>query len=237
MTDGFGLAQSQYDISSEECDKLVADVMRFMLFKNHQHPGVPVRREELTQIITKTYKQRNLPSEIISQAQKKFASIFGYEMKELQRSRTPKNNQIRSSQSNIVESKLYILKSMLPEELRTKFVEDKNNSQFLGLTVVVLSILHLAGGKLQEDTLWQYLSRFGLNEQDECHPDFGNVKQALETITKQKFIQRNKVSGPEGNFMVYELGERALDETVNGRLKEYITQIARKDSAMVEEEI
>jgi len=103
---------------------------------------------------------------------------------------------------------------MLPEELRTKLVENKETSHFLGLTFAVVGIVQLAGGKVLEgkflkqikiflkyfcnetknisqhhlpaDTLWQHLRRLGLDEHDEKHPHFGNVKQAIETIIKQR---------------------------------------------------
>jgi len=225
---------SQADISTEERDKLVAEMMRYMLFKLHQHPGVPVKREELAQLVTKNYRQRNLPAVVITQAQKKFATIFGYEMKELQRSRPTKSNNVRSSQQSTTESKSYILKSMLPEELRTKLVDNKETSHFLGLTFAIVGIVQLAGGKIPEDALWQYLRRLGLDEHDEKHPQFGNVKQAIETIVKQRYIQKEKAIGPEGDMIVYELAERALDDIVNGRLKESITQIVNQGIPMAE---
>ncbi|XP_057865976.2 uncharacterized protein LOC131073519 [Cryptomeria japonica] len=225
---------SQVNVSAEERDKLVAEMMRFMLFKNHQHPGVPVRREELTQIVTKNYRQRNLPNLVINQAQKKFASIFGYEMKELQRSRSSKDNLARGSQQSTTEVKSYVLKSMLKEELRTRFVEDKDSSQLLGLTFVVVGILQLSGGKIPEETLWQHLRRLGLDEHEERHPVFGNVKQAIETITKQRYIQRERLSGPEGDTIVYELAERALDGIVSGKVKESIMQVIKKDITTTE---
>ncbi|KAH9301723.1 hypothetical protein KI387_013306 [Taxus chinensis] len=212
-------------LALQERDKLVAEMMRFMLFKNHQHPGVPVKREELTQIVTKNYRQRNLPNLAILQAQKQFASIFGYEMKELQRSRSSKNNLTRCSQQSTTEAKSYVLKSMLPEELRIRFVQDKDSSQLLGLTFVVVGILQLCGGKIPEDTLWQHLRRLGVDEHEEGHTVFGNVKQAIETITKQRYIQKEKVSVPGGDVTVYELAERAVDEVVSRKIKESIMEV------------
>lgn len=53
----------------QEVDKLTAEVMRFMLFKAHKQPNVPVKREELRHLITDTYRQRNLPATVISNAQ------------------------------------------------------------------------------------------------------------------------------------------------------------------------
>lgn len=52
-----------------EIDKLTAEVVRFMLFKSHKQPNVPVKREELAQLITENYKQRSLPGTVIANAQ------------------------------------------------------------------------------------------------------------------------------------------------------------------------
>lgn len=75
----------------QEVERLVADVMRHMLFKNHQQFGVPVRRDELVQLITKTYKTRNLPNHVIQKAQERFKKVLGIDMRELIRSRQAKN--------------------------------------------------------------------------------------------------------------------------------------------------
>jgi hypothetical protein len=40
-----------------------------------------------------------------------------------------------------------------------------------------------------------------------------------------RYLQKDKISGPEGNTLVYELAERALDGPVNERVKEYISQV------------
>lgn len=40
-----------------------------------------------------------------------------------------------------------------------------------------------------------------------------------------RYLQKGKLSGPEGNTSVYELAERALDGTVSERIKEYISKV------------
>lgn len=85
---------------SQEKDKLVAEVIRYVLFKTHHNSGCPIRREELTQLITKNYRQRNLPVAVIDEAIKKLSTIFGYEMRELQRVRPSSNIQGRNSQQS-----------------------------------------------------------------------------------------------------------------------------------------
>ncbi|CAK7347152.1 unnamed protein product [Dovyalis caffra] len=225
---------SQLNISIEEKDKLVAEVIRYVLFKNHQNSGCPIKRDELTQIVTKNYKQRTLPAVVIDEAKQKLAGIFGFEMRELQRARPSSTNQGRvSSQQSVADAKSYVLISQLPADVYRKYVEDVNTAHLTGFTFVVISIVHLAGGKIPEENLWHHLKRMGLFENDESHPTLGNIKQALDTLVQQRYLQKDKISGPEGNTLVYELAERALDGPVCERVKEYISQIMKRDVASV----
>jgi hypothetical protein len=38
---------------------------------------------------------------------------------------------------------------------------------------------------------------------------------------------KEKVAGPEGHAMMYELAERALDESISGKLKDCISQVGK----------
>ncbi|KAK1262157.1 hypothetical protein QJS04_geneDACA008749 [Acorus gramineus] len=212
-------------ISREEKDKLVAEVIRHVLFKTYQSSGCPIKREDLTQLITKNYRQYTLPSLILNDAKEKLLSIFGYEMKELQRSRASSTKQARSSQQGLSYAKSYVITSRLPSDIYCKFVEDKGTCHASGFAFVVLGIIHLGGGQISEENLWQHLKRVGLNESDENHPVFGNIKQALEALVQQRYLQKDKINGPEGNTMMYGLAERALDEAVSKKLKDYIAQV------------
>ncbi|KAK2977627.1 hypothetical protein RJ640_020534 [Escallonia rubra] len=216
---------SQFDISEEEKDKLIAEVIRYVLFRNHQNAGCPIKRDELTQLVTKNYRQRSLPAFVINEARSKLASIFGYEMRELQRSRPLSTNQGRSTQQNVADAKSYVIISQLPANVHTKYVENVNASHLNGFTFAVISIVHLAGGKIAEENLWHHLRRLGLFESNENHPALGSIKQALEALVQQRYLQKDKVSGPEGNTLIYELAERALDNTISKGVKEYISQV------------
>lgn len=224
-----GESASQFDISEEEKDKLVGEVIRYVLFKTHQSSGCPIKREELTQLITKNYRQRALPAFVINEAKSKLSTIFGYEMTELQRARPSSANQGRASQQSVADSKSYIITSQLPADVYKEYVEDVNTSHLTGFTFAIISIVHLAGGKITEENLWPHMRRLGLRETEENHPVFGNIKQALETLVQQRYLQKEKVHGPEGNSIVYELAERSLDETISGQVKEYISQIVQRE--------
>lgn len=80
----------------------MAEVIRYVLFKTQQNGGCPIKREELTQLIAKNYRQRALPTIIIKEARDKLSSIFGYEMRELQRARPSSANQGHASQQSMI---------------------------------------------------------------------------------------------------------------------------------------
>ncbi|XP_071931423.1 uncharacterized protein [Coffea arabica] len=218
---------SQFDISNEEKDKLVGEVIRCILFKTTQNNGCPIKREELTQIVTKkSYRQKNLPAFVINEAKSKLSSIFGYELRELQRSRPSSATQktrVGSSQQSGADAKSYVIISQLPADVCKKYVENDETSHVTGFTFVVLGIIHLAGGKITEDNLWHHLRRLGLGENED--------KLALEALVQQRYLQKDKVSGPEGYTLFYEFAERALDEAVNRRIKEYVMEIVQKDAS------
>ncbi|CAN1331802.1 MAGE-like protein 2 [Linum perenne] len=172
---------SQLNISQEEKDKLVAEVIRHVLFKTYQNSGCPIKRDELTQIVTRNYHQRLLPALIIKEAVDKLSSVFGLEMRELQRARPISNNHGRS-----VDVKSYVVMSKLPADVYRKYVEDVNTAHLTGFPFVVISIVQLAGGQILEDNLWNQLARLGLHDTDEYHPALGNIKQAVESLVQQR---------------------------------------------------
>ncbi|KAH9756554.1 MAGE domain-containing protein [Citrus sinensis] len=205
------------------------------------------------------HPQRALPAHVINAAKEKLSNAFGYELRELLRCRPSSATQGRSTQqTGVAEAKSYVLISQLPAEVYKKYVEDENSAHLSGFTFVVISIVHLAGGKIPEgflfsimiwflvlslhksyyasvvDILWRHLKRMGLCETDASHPVFGNAKQALETLVQQRYLQKDKVNGPEGNTLFYELAERALDGPVSEKMKEYISEIVSKDVVPVD---
>ncbi|KAL9254129.1 Melanoma-associated antigen 10-like protein [Drosera capensis] len=222
---GMAASREDFDLSKEELDKLIAEVIRYVIFKNHQNSGCPIKREELTQIVTKNYQKHLLPAFVIDEARKKIKNIFGYEMKELQRAR---------SSAGVMDAKTYVITSQIPAAVYSKHVDDLNTAHLNGLTFVIISIVHLTGGKISEEDLWHLLKRMGLHEKDERHPVFGNTKLSLESLVQQRYLQKTKANGPEGNTFLYELAERALDESISQKMKEYISKIVNTEVGVVE---
>ncbi|CAM6120560.1 unnamed protein product [Calypogeia fissa] len=219
------------ELSGEEMKKLVAEVMRHMLFKNHQQPNVPVRRDELARLITTTYKQHNLPTVVISQAQKKMLSIFGFNMKEYVRVKSAKAAKSANAGTQ-ADVKEYVLESSVPEAHLRKYIETPGTAAVTSLAVLVVGVIKYSGGeKVPEETVMQSLERMGIREADANHPVFGNMKNALETLSKQRYIQKEKLTGHDGDGFVYDLAERALDESFQRRLGEFMAKIDPRDNA------
>ncbi|CAL4890470.1 unnamed protein product [Urochloa decumbens] len=197
-----------------------------MLFRTHQTSGCPIKREELTGIITKNYRQRALPTLLINEARDRLAATFGYEMREVQRTRASSTRAGRPSQPQQANAgaKSYILVSQLDPEVYHKCVEDKEAAPLSAFSFTVISLIHLAGGKISHEDLWHQLKRVGLNENDENHSVFSNNKKAPELLVQQRYLLKEKLAGSEGHVVMYELAERALDETISGILKDYISQ-------------
>jgi hypothetical protein len=49
----------------------------------------------------------------------------------------------------------------------------------------------------------------------------------FDVVSLPRYLLKEKIAGPEGHFMSYELAERALDESISSKLKEYISQVCK----------
>lgn len=50
----------------------------------------------------------------------------------------------------VADAKSYVLISQVPADVYRKYVEDVNSAHVTGFTFVVISVVHLAGGKIPE---------------------------------------------------------------------------------------
>lgn len=55
--------------------------------------------------------------------------------------------------SDVADAKSYVLISKLPADIYRKYVEDVNTAHVTGFTFIVVSVVHLAGGKIPEGML------------------------------------------------------------------------------------
>lgn len=61
-------------------------------------------------------------------------------------------------------TKSYLLQSLLPRGLRAGLVLDAGGSKARGFALVVLTLIHKSGGKLEESSLWSWLGQLGVRK-------------------------------------------------------------------------
>ena len=171
--------------TKQEKDKLVGEVMRLMLFSQYKD-SAPVQRGKISELISQLcpqLKRANLASYIIAQAQLKFAQVFGYEMKELDRMQQKKMGNSRAANQS-EPTKEYVLKSMLPAKARRRWIDQPGELPARAFCMTVCSLVSISGGQIEEDQLWRHLASLGVRHDDEAHPKLGNTKAALAKLIK-----------------------------------------------------
>ncbi len=74
-------------------DKLVGDLMRYILFMDHNK--TPVNREDMHKNVLQEHK--GITKQVISEAQKKFKDLFGFELVEVPKKASSKRTKHSSS--------------------------------------------------------------------------------------------------------------------------------------------
>eukprot|EP00271_Cylindrocystis_brebissonii_P015444 TRINITY_DN38340_c0_g1_i1.p1 TRINITY_DN38340_c0_g1~~TRINITY_DN38340_c0_g1_i1.p1 ORF type:complete len:294 (+),score=58.93 TRINITY_DN38340_c0_g1_i1:406-1287(+) len=221
--------------SAPEASKIASIVFRHMLFKNGSEPGVPVKRDELIGCLPPEYKGRHqFSSYIIAKVQLMFAEIYGYEMRELVRSAKGGHNARKSSSQAAPAAagggtKCYVLRSLLPADVRRDFLETDDELAIKGLATVVVALIYLEGGSMAEGALWDYLGHLGLKKDQKGHQHLGDAETAMETLMKRRYVQRVKGTDSQGaqEFLI-ELAENALDEVGKAKITSYIQSMVNE---------
>jgi len=203
-------------LSEEQCEKLLGDVMRLALFLDHKKH--PIKRADITTKVLADYKGSNLTSQLITEAQKRFKTIFGFELVEVPRV------QVEASDSN-KGTGVYILKNAFPKE--AKAILKGDNHQLASQTALlhtILVLIVLSGGVLEADLLFSSLKKLGLHE-DKPDPILHDWKKLIDYFVKELYLHRHKVPGrvnTSGATVVeYRWGGRALLEVDKIQIMRY----------------
>jgi len=208
--------------------------MRCVLFRYYKD-GAPVARADLNSIVNKTFPgKRSLAPAVVALAQSKFLTSLGLHLKEVEKVKRSTDaadvkKRVAAALDGVAATKVFVLRSALPVALRAGFVDTAAEVTQRALTMTVLALVHLAGeGGMAEDTLLGHLAQLGvLVAGAHKHPYLGSVADLLAAMQKQRYIQRNKMSGAGGERWMIELAENGLDEVATQRLDAWIADLAR----------
>jgi len=215
-------------LDSQELMLMAGTVVRYMLFSHHEKPGVPVPRSKLNDAMMTEYadhpRKRKIPPVVMAIAQSRMLSVFGIEMVEVER---PSEGKKGDDTGN----KYYVLRSALPAQMRQAYMptplDEKMPDQ--GLIVLVLSLIHMQGGKMIEDDLWATLELLGV-QKEVPHPHFRKPKDAMQKLEAARYIIRRKAAAHSGGQVCFEYvwGECAHSEISQEQIKAFIENLFNK---------
>ena len=146
-------------MSAEERERLTSEVMRYVLFASHQNRGAPVLRSKIGEAMSAiggAGTRKGAGSYIVALAQKKFLDIFGFEMIELSRAQSRNKRPAKTvNESQAASAKCYALRSVLPAQMRRKFVDDPSATAARGFAIVVAALVQISNGCIREETLFE----------------------------------------------------------------------------------
>lgn len=220
-------------MSAEERDKVVAEVMRYVLFSSHRNFGAPITRQKIGEALQAVGgaggKGARAGSYVIALAQRKFLEIFGYEMVETSRAQSRNKKPARTvEQAQTTPAKCYSLRSVLPAQMRRKFIDSPGDAPQRGLAIVVAALVQIAGGCISEEALFDQLSKLGVRAGDNKHPEFGDWQAVLQALVARRVFMRERTShdDPASGFS-YELAESAEVMIGYENIDKFVTETMR----------
>ena len=221
-------------MSAEERERLTSEVMRYVLFSTHRERGAPVSRQKIGEAMSAIGgaggRAKRAGSYVVALAQKKFLDIFGFEMVECQRaqSRNKKPAKTVKDAQGGGQVKCYSLRSVLPAQMRRKFVDDPDDAPARGLAIVVAALIQISSGCIREEALFEHLKKLGISAENARHPQFGDVRELLQSLVKRRVFlrERSVYDDPAAGFS-FELAEGA--ETMIGyeNIDKFVNEIMR----------
>ncbi|KAF8069522.1 hypothetical protein HT031_001639 [Scenedesmus sp. PABB004] len=212
-------------------DGLVAKVVRHMLFRAHERPDVPVNRKDLVDLMKGDHKgsraAKQLPTLVVALAAARLAGAFGLEMRELRRGALGGGGPAAAAAAAAAAGggagaadagsggqQMYVLRSLLPAALVTRYTQDASGDAARGLMTAVLGLLQVNGGPMEEEELWRHLARLG-TDRDERGNAFGRDGAAgvLAHMERARYlVKSSQVAASGAPQTLYGPGEAAGEE-------------------------
>jgi hypothetical protein len=172
----------------------------------------------------------------VALAQKKFLDIFGFEMVELSRAQSRNKKPAKTvHESQASSAKCYALRSVLPAQMRRKFVDDPAATAARGFAIVVAALVQISNGCIREETLFEQLAQLGVVSDKnlvENHAELGDVRELMKMLVKRRVFMREHSSydDPTMGFS-YELAEGAEAIIGHENIDKFINESMRSHTA------
>lgn len=204
-TQGGKSQKSQKDLSKDELNRKVSELVRYLLFMDRKK--YPIKRGDITKHVLKEHSKAF--SQVFDHAKKTLQKVFGIEVEEIE----------------VGKSKGYILVTGDKGEGQDKLIDWGDDLPKMGLLMVVLSLIFMSDHVLTESLLWHTLKKLGLEPKVE-HEVFGDPDKLIsQEFVRQCYLDRKKVVGGDEAAYEYRWGSRAEKELSKRQVLQFVSEL------------
>ncbi|KAJ3361582.1 hypothetical protein GGF32_007187 [Allomyces javanicus] len=176
----------------ETARRNAAKLVRMALFAESSR--TPIKRQDIGQKVFGN--ERATPSafqKILDAANEELGNVFGLKLVELTTAKS--------------SSKLFVVKNILPAELRLAAGLHTDDPALMGAVFMTLTLIYVHAGSIKDDELLGFLRRFGIKREgvqlNADDADAGNslglgYNAFMRELEKQKYIVRTNVKNAQG---------------------------------------
>ncbi|XP_018019516.1 non-structural maintenance of chromosomes element 3 homolog [Hyalella azteca] len=221
-------SQASTDVSQAELARCAGLVANYFLAAECKK--VPVKRSDLTKVVGKQHSRR-LPV-IVQQASSMLEKVFGYKIHELGQRKAsyillnklaPPINCTTGPDSNTNDADDA---DQDRDQSALLGMADEPGNESDGLMFVILAVIFMMGGVVEEVTLLSFLKCLGVYvESADSHPVFGSCKKLLDDLVRQDFLEVLVQKDVEPPRKDYSWGERAHLQLCKRTLLQFVCKI------------
>lgn len=197
--------KSQKELSRDELNRKVSELVRYLLFMDRKK--YPIKRGDITKNVLKEHSKAF--SQVFDHAKKNLQKVFGMDIEEIE----------------VGKSKGYILVSNDNSEARGELIDWGDDLSKMGLLMVVLSLIFMSDHVLTESLLWHTLKKLGIEPKIE-HKEFGDPDKLItQEFVRQCYLDRKKVIGGDEAAYEYRWGPRAEKELTKRQVLQFVSEL------------
>ncbi|KAG0047968.1 Melanoma-associated antigen F1 [Gryganskiella cystojenkinii] len=213
-------ATAAVGVPPEDMERLIKDVVRLAIFTAHSETSL--KREDIKNVMGNHGRALD---HVFNKAQERLRDVFGMEMAEL----TTRGRDGRSEEKG---TKTYMLRNVLPINLlETTIIDWEPELEDMGLLMVILSLIMVREGTLQESVLLSHLRRMALLEDAS---NFGDIHKKLDEFIKKRYLDRYKLEHMDDSGekieMEYRWGARARVEIPEENVVKFIQEVFGREA-------
>jgi len=221
--DNQALAATASNMSQEELQKKVKDLVRFALFCERHR--MTIKRDDISKKVLKEHARAF--NTVFPRANNELRDTFGFEMVAVDARERITGAARKMAKPTAIRQ--YILKNMLlpPED---DFINWRNQLKDMGLLNTILALILMSERRsLNAERLWSLLEAVNV-EKVTNHAAFGDVDKLLGKFIKDGYLNRVRSELQADEVHEYRWGPRAHVLCEEGDLLKFIAQIQGKEN-------